>query len=73
MDFFFEKNARKAHSSEVSFPKVNFAAWTLARDHLLSQYNSNSSLCLFHAIWLAGEYVLHLDKFDEQESRNHFP
>ena len=36
--------------------------------------NSNSSsLCLFHAIWLAGEKVLQFDKFYEQESRNYFP
>ena len=36
--------------------------------------NSNSSsLCLFHAIWLDGERVLHVDKFQEQESWNSFP
>ena len=35
--------------------------------------NSNLSLCLFHAIWLAGEKVLHFDKFHEQESGNCFP
>ena len=35
-------------------------------------YNS-SSLCLFCAIWLAGEIVLHFNKFQEQESRNYFP
>ena len=36
---------------------------------MLSSYNFNSSsLCLFHAIWLAGENVLHFDKFHEQES-----
>ena len=38
------------------------------------QYNnSNTSLFLFCAIWLAGEKVLHFDKFHEQESRNYFP
>ena len=29
---------------------------------LLLLYSSNSSSCLFHAIWLAGENVLHFDK-----------
>ena len=40
----------------------------------LTAYNSNSSsLCLFRVIWLAGEEVLHFDKFHEQESWNYFP
>ena len=47
-----------------------------ARDMLKMVYHNNSnssSLCLFRAIWLAGEKVLHFDKFHDQESRNYVP
>ena len=43
-------------------------------DRLIFDDISNSLLlCLFLAIWLAGEKVLHFDKVHEQESRNYFP
>ena len=38
-----------------------------------TSYNSNSSsLCIFRAIWLAGEKILHFDKVHEHESWNYF-
>ena len=40
---------------------------------VILSYNSNSSsLCLFRAIWLAVEKILHFNKFHEQESRTIF-
>ena len=53
---------------KMTFPFIN--------PPYIPQENNNSNLsllCLFRTIWLAGEKVLHFDKFHEQESQNSFP
>ena len=71
-----EKGLNKEKNQSATSQDDTDSNKALGKSHVCSieLHNSNSSmLCLFWASWLAGEKVLHSDKFHEQESWNYFP